>query len=398
MTKLRAYEITKLRAVVSAFLLLAGTTAASAQHVTLRVENTLNIARVDETVSWSWAELLRALPGITKDRVRVREAVSGKELTAQALDNHGGTQIDSLLFQVTLQPRAIVEYIIEAVAPAIPAKSRVHAKFVPEREDVAWESDRIAFRMYGKKLWELENLHTNGIDVWVKRTNNLVLDAWYAKGHDGYHIDSGEGADFFQVGTTLGAGGVGIWKGHTLYRGDNFLAHRIIADGPIRAIFELDYGPIDAAGTKATEKKRISMDAGGHFFRQESTFATEEKGGLEIAVGLVKRPGMVGSTSRANGWAWLSTWAPIEPRTKGHGVLGKAILLEKNRLVDVQETDDHYLAIGRAMPGQKLVSYVGAAWTSSGDVRNVEDWWKIVDSFAQRLATPLVVSIRSAGI
>jgi hypothetical protein len=30
--------------------------------------------------------------------------------------------------------------------------------------------------------------------------------------NDGYHIDDGEGADFYNVGSTLGGGGVGIWK------------------------------------------------------------------------------------------------------------------------------------------------------------------------------------------
>lgn len=376
------------------FLICASTAAAQSRGATIRVENKLPVARADETVGIAWADLVRALPGLTPERVRVTERVSGRELTAQPLDANADAQTDSLLFQVTLNGGEVREYTVEAAAPASKGVPRVHVKFVPEREDVAWESDRVAFRIYGKKLWELENLHTNGIDVWMKRTRNLVLDAWYAKGHDEYHIDRGEGADFFQVGTTLGAGGVGIWKDGALHRGDNFLAHRIIADGPIRAIFELGYGAIDAAGTRATEKKRISIDAGQNFFRQESTFAAEEKGGLEVAVGLVKRPEMVGSTSRTRAWAWLSTWAPIEPRTRGHGTLGKAVIIEKGRLAYMHETDDHYLAIARAMPGQVLVSYVGAGWTSSRDFNRVEDWWALVDLFAQRLSSPLLVTVR----
>lgn len=383
------------RLLVPAILLMAASTAAAqSRSVTIRVESKLPVERTDETVGIAWADLVRALPDMTAERVRVTDRASGRELTTQSLDVNADARIDSLLFQVTLRGGEVREYLVEAATPSSKPMPRVHVKFIPEREDVAWESDRIAFRIYGKKLWELENLHTNGIDVWMKRTRNLILDTWYSKGHDEYHVDRGEGADFFQVGTTLGAGGVGVWKGGTLYRGDNFLAHRIIADGPIRAIFELDYGAIDAAGTKATERKRVSIDAGQNFFRQESTFASEEKGGLEIAVGLVKRPDMVGSTSRARAWAWLSTWAPIEPRTRGHGTLGKAVIVEKSRLVNMQETDDHYLAIARAMPGQTLVSYVGAGWTSSRDFDHVEDWWALVDQFAQRLSSPLLVSVR----
>jgi pectinesterase len=350
-------------------------TEAQAQRQHIRIENPLAVARHDETVSIPW----RATSA------RVIEPLTGRELTTQLLG-------DSLLFQVNIGANEVREYIVEAAPPAGPPASRVHAKFVPEREDVAWESDRIAFRIYGKKLWELENLHTNGIDVWPKRTRNLVLDAWYATGHDSYHIDTGEGADFFQVGTTLGAGGVGIWHNHQLHRGDNFLAHRIIADGPIRAIFELEYGTIDAGAVRAIETKRVSIDAGSHFFHQQSSFTTNADT-LAVAVGLVKRPGMVGSTSNNREYVWLAAWGPIENRTRGHGDLGTAVLIRKATVIENRELSDHYVVIGRATAAAPLVSYVGAGWTASRDFDDVEDWWRHVDEFAQRLAAPLVVTV-----
>lgn len=371
----------------------AGSAVAQTPAVQLRVENPLAIAREDETVGLAWAELARALPRVSGTRVRVVDANSGREVTTQTIDTNADGQPDSLLFQVSIGGNDVRSYSLEMAAPSSKAVNRVHTKFVPEREDVAWESDRIAFRIYGKKLWELEDLHTNGIDVWPKRTRNLVLDAWYAKGHDGYHIDVGEGADFFQVGRTLGAGGVGIWKSEKLYRGDNFLEHRIVADGPIRATFELMYGAIDADGTKATERKRVSIDAGAHFFRQESLFTLQGAAELNGAVGLVKRPGMVGSTSKARGWAWLTGWGPIEQRTRGHGDLGTAVLIQQNQFIDFREINDHYIAIGKIRPGQPLVSYVGAGWTASRDFDGPADWWRYVDEFAQRLSTPLVVTL-----
>ena len=366
---------------------------AQVQRLNVRVQNPVDIARESETVSLAWAAVRSALPSASASRIRVIEAISRQELTAQPLDANADGQLDSLLFQVALGPGEVKAFIIEASPPAQKQPARVHVKFVPEREDVAWESDRIAFRMYGKKLWELENLHTNGIDVWPKRTRALVLDAWYAKGHDGYHVDTGEGADFYQVGTTLGTGGTGIWRNETLYRGDNFLAHRIIADGPIRAIFEVDYGPIDAAGMKVSERKRVSIDAGQHFFKQESTFPDHQSGELQVAIGLVKRPGVVGSMNKDRSWGWLTGWGPIDPRTRGHGDLGNAVLMHKAQLVDLREVDNHYLAIGRLQPGGTLVNYVGAAWSASRDVGSVEDWWQIVDTYAQRLGAPVVVKL-----
>ena len=49
-----------------------------------------------------------------------------------------------------------------------------------------------------------------------------IVEKWYEKGHDSYHRDTGEGADFFDVGQTLGAGGTAIWRDDTIYRAWNF--------------------------------------------------------------------------------------------------------------------------------------------------------------------------------
>jgi len=377
----------------SAAATLSAQTPQTPGNVMLHVENPLAFAREVETVAVPWSTLASALPGLSAQRVRVLDGVSRRELTAQALDGDADGQLDSLLFQASFAALEAKLFIVEAAAPADSAGAGAHVKFVPEREDVAWESDRIAFRIYGKKLWELENLHTNGIDVWPKRTRKLVLDDWYSRGHDEYHVDRGEGADFFQVGPTLGAGGTGVWRDGRLYRGDNFLQHRLIADGPVRAIFELEYGAIDAQGLRATERKRVTIDAGQYLFRQESTFATSVPGELQVAVGLVKRPGMVGSTSRGAGWTWLAGWGPIAQGTGGHGDLGTAVLLPRGAFRETAEIDDHYLIIGGVQPGQPLLSFVGAGWTSSRDFEHAEDWWHYLDACRQRLEQPLTISI-----
>lgn len=382
-------------ALAAALLVLAPPQPARGQapaSLTLSVENPLALAREVETVAVPWT-LLARLPGVSAQRVRVLDAVSRRELVAQPLDGEADGQLDSLLFQAGFGPREVRLFLVEAAPPADSLGRGAHVLFVPDREDVAWESDRIAFRIYGKKLWELENLHSNGIDVWPKRTRKLVLDEWYSAGHDSYHIDTGEGADFFQVGSTLGAGGTGIWRADSLFRGDNFLQHRLVADGPVRAIFELDYGPIDARGLQATEHKRVSIDAGQNLFRQESTFRTSTSGELQVVVGLVKRAGLVGSTSKASAWAWLSGWGPIAPGTGGHGDLGTAVLVARSSLVDMKELDDHYITISRVQPNVPLLSFVGAGWTSSRDFDRAEDWWRYLDAFAQRLAHPLTVQV-----
>ena len=366
--------------------------------VTVRAENPMQSARADETIAIAWLTLRQRLPALAPGRARVRDAVSGTEVASQLLDANADGMPDSLLFQATFAPGETRAFLVEAAAAA-PGKPRVHVKFVPERTDVAWESDRMAWRTYGQLLWQLENLHTSGVDVWVKRTRELVLDKWYAGGHDFYHLDRGEGADFFKVGSTLGGGATAVWRDGKMHRAENFRTHRIIADGPIRAVFELDFDPWDAAGLRVTETRRISIDAGHDLYRQESVFRTQGSDTLTYALGFVKRPGLVGSTSRAGQWAWLAGWGPVENKygEGGHGDLGTAVMADRARVTDVKETGDHYLLLATARSGEPVVHWIGAGWTGSRDYRSVEDWWSRLSDWSRRLENPVRVTFGDAS-
>jgi pectinesterase len=301
------------------------------------------------------------------------------------------------LFLADFWPGERKIFEVTARAPARKPEARVFIRHDDPRDDIAWESDRIAFRIYGEGLKKTSSaMSSNGIDVWPKSVHRLVVEKWYTKGHDEYHIDTGEGADFFDVGETLGAGGTAIWKNDTIYRADNFKAWKIIANGPIRAIFELRYDPWTGGGLAVSEVKRVTIDAGSNLYKAESFFSTSNGGQIPYAIGLVKRPGMRGTESREKKWAWLSGWGPVAPKNGGHGELGTAVMIQREKLSDWKETGDHYLAIGSATSGQPATHYIGAGWTSSGDFPTPQSWWAYLDNFADRLASPISVTI-SAG-
>ncbi len=381
------------------FLVFAAVALSSASQspsrlprLNVRAENTLPVARTDETISLAWTTVSAALRGAKDGAVRVLDE-HGAEIVSQVVDDDGNGSPDELIFQGNFWPGEVKSFAVEAAAPTLKPKPRVFVRHDEPRDDVAWESDRIAFRIYGEGLKKTSSaMSSNGIDVWPKSVHALVVEKWYAKGHDEYHIDTGEGADFFDVGETLGAGGTAIWKNDSLYRADNFKAYRIIANGPIRAIFELRYDPWSAPGVTASETKRVSIDAGQNLYRAESIFRSNGTPEIPYAIGLVKRPGMRGTESRDAAWAWLSGWGPVSPKNGGHGELGTAVLLPKDRVVDWKETRDHYLAISRAKSGEPVVHYIGAGWTASGDFPTPQSWWAYLDSFAARLSAPIKVT------
>jgi len=87
--------------------------------------------------------------------------------------------------------------------------------------------------------------------------NYLVVDRWYNKGHDHYHKDEGEGMDMYQVGTSRGLWRHRDWDGQKLSVGRNLQDLEVIANGPIRAIFELAYDAWDASGVKVAEGQAV---------------------------------------------------------------------------------------------------------------------------------------------
>jgi hypothetical protein len=379
---------------VSLLLLGLGATPASAQTATVRVENPAEGARPDEVVSVAWDALQRRVPGLAPDRVRALDA-DGAEVPTQPFDADGDGTTDELLLLVSLWPGESKGYTVEA-APAASVAPRAHALHDARRDDVAWENDRVAFRTYGVGLWELEDLVSSGIDAWTKRTDALVADRWYAEGD--YHTDRGEGADFYSVGPSLGAGGTAVWTDGELHRAPNFSQHRVLADGPLRAVVEMRHGPWDVEGTAATETRRVTIDAGRPTFRLESTVSAPDLEALQVATGVVDRGGVVASRGETGGWTWLSTWGPVDPSRGGHGDLGVAVLTRADRLDAAAEADGHHLLVLDPPPGSPVVTHVATAWTAAGDVDGPEDWWALLDAEADRLARPLRVSVETAPL
>ena len=134
-------------------VVLAASPAAAQPGVVIRAENPLAVERRDEVLALRWADLRATLPALAANRVRVVDAASGAEALTQTIDNDADGTIDELLVLASFWPGERKELIVQARAPDS-AAARVHARHDDHRDDVAWESDRIAFRIYGQGLWQ----------------------------------------------------------------------------------------------------------------------------------------------------------------------------------------------------------------------------------------------------
>lgn len=257
------------------------------------------------------------------------------------------------------------------------AKPRAWGRYVPERkDDVAWENDRIAYRMYGPAL-EATGEISSGLDVWVKRVRYPIIDRWYK--HADYHKDHGEGLDGYKVGPTCGCGGTAIWEGGKLYFSKNWITQKFLANGPEHVSLELTYAPWDAAGRKVRETKRITLDLGKNLNHIESRFEADPPGPLTVAVGIVERPGD-GKALMDKDAGMLTYW---EPEIGGNGHIACAVIADPDQIVDIVHAEGHHLVLLKAMPGKPLVYYAGAGW-SKGDFRDAAAWEKYVRGIAVR--------------
>jgi len=359
---------------------------------TVTVKNTLGIARPSETITLSAADVLAAVPTDDIRKIHVRDAAAGGELLTQAVDVNDDGKFEELIFQVDIGPNETKGFELSAGERVVHKRDdfKAYGRFVRERrDDFAWENDRVAHRMYGAALetWAQEPLTSSAVDVWTKRVPRLIINDWYLL--DDYHKDNGTGGDFYSAGKTRGCGGNGLWVGGKLYPSANFRESRVYANGPIRVMFDLVYQPWDAAGTKVSEVKRITLDAGQNFSRFESRY-TFEGGSKEVtyAAGIKNNAGLTTANSRERGT--LRAWEPIK---NVPGNLGCAVIVDPAQVVDFPQADGNYLVVAKVPAGSPAVYYAGFAWEQTAQVPGgVEGWDRDVANVARRLRSPLEVT------
>lgn len=388
-----------------AALLLAASPGAAAPApsatASVTVANPLAAARARETIALSIADLAKTAPGFAAKNAIVVDA-SGEPVLSQLVDMDGDEKPDELVFQTDLGAKESKRFEVRPGQrePAAREDYKAYGRFVRERhDDFAWENDLVAHRVYGPALetHKTEPLTSSGIDTWVKRVPKLVVNDWYMTGN--YHADHGEGADFYSVGKTRGCGGLGIWTAGKpagkLAVSRNFATSRVLAQGPVRLVFELSYAPWEAGDARVAETRRIILDAGSRFNRVDSTFAGAA-GKLSVGLGISKHAGSAVKVDAKRGT--MRTWEPLQEgksdKTVGH--LGCAIALPPGGSGREQQLDSDYLFVTTAPANGQLVYYFGSGWDRAGSPRDEAAWAKEVQELADRLAAPVRVTLAAA--
>jgi hypothetical protein len=292
---------------------------------------------------------------------------NGEWLPTQCDDLNGDGIWDELVFLSDLEAGETMKITLERVdqLPEFPARTNIrfgrmtkpfeevsgdlrmktndtkYSAPVYQMEGPAWENDLIAFRNYFDAR--------NGIDIFGKRTSDLVMDSVGLNGRD-YHTLADWGMDILKVGNSLGAGAIAIGIGDSLYRVGPCEAgtYRLIAEGPVRAVLELYYKNVPAGNRLYNVTHRISLYAGDRFYRSK-IWISDLQGDEDLVTGIVNLHDVPADTLSEGNTKIIYS---LGNQGISGEVLGMGLLIPTSQFRDIREAP----ATGPGIVGTHLTS------------------------------------------
>src|SRR5215471_13777888 len=322
-----------------------------------------------------------------------------RQLPSQADDLDGDGKPDELAFQIELEPRQkrVVSLMYGGPAgvatPRTDYPKRTDAKFAQHYDGMGWESETTAWRLYFDKR--------NAIDLWGKRKPGLYLEMFSAADYK-YQEDSPLGRDIYNVGKSLGAGGVGAWiDGHALPVAEVTKRNwRIVSAGPVRSIVEFTYDGWKIGDRVVNLRSRITQWAGERGY--EHQVALDHGEGFPLVAGISRKPEL----KEINGnTCSLAIWGPqvVKPGTGAtdslpNENLGLAIIVPEGHQGCRRDGDPLNYVVQPQLKDGGARWYVLAAWDqeSSRPVKSLKEFAALVKQETARLAQPASVAIVSS--
>jgi hypothetical protein len=354
---------------------------------TIIVTNKLGIDRKGEIVEVN----LSALKISFDSKTWVLKNNENKEVSYQLIFS-GNKKPQSLIFQADVKANKSTKYTLTQGIPA-EVKSKTFARFVPERkDDFAWENDLCAFRMYGPALAN-EN-PSNGVDLWVKRTNELIVDEFYngeLKNGISYHVDHGHGLDLYKVAHTLGCGGISPYTSGKLWVGNHFDHYRVIEVGPLRSVFTLIYDSVKVGELFYKEELTISTNAGCLLNKADVKFIGPVQK-MELAAGIYLHNGKgVLKQIVANGTSAYAEDAISDAGVpSGRNYAGFYI---PSTVDNAFKEEEHGLMTSTYKVGDSFTYYFGGGW-SKWCYSTDEDWFNAISRFSEISRNPLKIIVK----
>lgn len=378
------------------------------------------------------SDLVRVNEMVELDYTAVVAQLQLADTASVVLLDHQGQQVPyqvtfdgKLIFLVDeLEPQQSRAYLVQAGVPDT-FDVRATGDYYPERvDDIAWENDCVAFRAYGPALQE-SGERAYGYDVWAKRVDYPVVADRYAAELDpatvaevarlkatdpeaaaelynsvSYHVDHGNGLDYYKVGPTLGAGASALVDAQdSIVYPYCYQGFEILDNGPLRFTVSLRYRPFAFEGDTVVETRVITLDAGSQLNRIDVVYHNLTSPAKMVS-GIVLHDvdGVMEYDAEMGYAAYAEPADSINGQTflgmaYGSAVQGAAPLYFDESERAERGAEGHLLMERIYTPGETLTYYAGAGWSKWG-FETAEDWFVYMNYFASKLAAPLTVTVK----
>ena len=388
-------------------LALAGSNYCHAQQATIVVSNPTSNPRT-ELISLNMSEMKAKLGNATpkKGEAYIVKNKRGQQIGSQI------THDDNLLIDASVRPHGSATYYVSIGKPYQQKVYATGALYKIRKDDIAWENDRCAYRVYGPALQKTGE-RSFGTDIWVKNTPDTVVYERYIKDMIGnrknddeteiltsFHLDHGNGLDPYRVGATLGLGAPSLMVGKNQVLPYCYKDYRILDNGPLRFTVELTYNPSAVGDMKnVVEHRIISLDKGSNFNKMTVWYD-----GLTTPTDFATGFPIHEEDTEMKTFAkdYVSYADPTDNVEVNNSQVFVGVLFPEGidhtyyQLFDKKHdgSTGHALGLKRGLKNQEKYSYYfGAAW-SKYDVRNYAEWQIRIKDYLDALKNPLQVEVK----
>ena len=381
--------------------------AAAMQQATIVVSNPTSTPRT-ELISLSMSEVKAKLGNATpkKGEAYIVKNKRGQQIGSQI--THDGL----LLIDASVRPHGSATYYVSIGKPYQQKVYATGALYKIRKDDIAWENDRCAYRVYGPALQKTGE-RSFGTDIWVKNTPDTVVYERYIKDMIGnrknddeteiltsFHLDHGNGSDPYRVGATLGLGAPSLMVGKNQVLPYCYKDYRILDNGPLRFTVELAYNPSTVGNMKnVVEHRIISLDKGSNFNKMTVWYD-----GLTTPTDFATGFPIHEEDTETKTFAkdYVSYADPTDNVEVNNSQVFVGVLFPEGidhtyyQLFDKKHdgATGHALGLKRGLKNQEKYSYYfGAAW-SKYDVRSYAEWQIRIKDYLDALKNPLQVEVK----
>jgi len=264
----------------------------------------------------------------------------------------------------------------------VPPEHKDHSWFI-RYEGPGWESDRVGYRFYLDQR--------DAVDVFGKKTHDMVLQNVGLDGFDSYHEMQPWGMDVMKVGKSLGLGTAGMVVNGNAIRIEktDSVDCRIWENGVVYSSILTRYHGWQVAGKKFDVQSRLTIHAGARLTHQFISITGNPE---SLCTGIVKDTNapLFSKPGDHDQWGYMATYGR---QSLNNDNLGLAVFFNPNAFSRFTEDGASHVVILKPDAG-KLDYYFLAAWELEPDgIKSETEFLAYLDRVANELANPLKIDL-----